>query len=153
ARGRPREVVTPGPAPEPLRSRYRDAAYSTRAEPASRDVLAPLGDASAPGAGDVLARRAASLAYDYAQATQPNATLPISRLAFYQASDYLVLDDATRANLELYETLIGRQRRGSLLGLIDQTESAPGGRLLRSWLGFPLRDVAEIRRRQDAVEL
>jgi DNA mismatch repair protein MutS len=49
------------------------------------------------------------------------------------------------------ETLIGRQRKGSLLDVIDETMTAPGGRLLRRWLLYPLTDVAQIRRRQDAV--
>ncbi len=63
----------------------------------------------------------------------------------------VVLDEAAIANLELTETLIGKRKQGSLLEVIDATVTAPGGRLLRRWLTFPLRDVARIRRRQDAV--
>ena len=66
-------------------------------------------------------------------------------------SDAVVLDEAAIAHLELTETLIGRRRAGSLLDVIDQTVTAPGGRLLRRWLLYPLVDVAQIRRRQDAV--
>jgi DNA mismatch repair protein MutS len=53
--------------------------------------------------------------------------------------------------LELVETLIGRRREGSLLDVIDQTVTAPGARLLRRWMLYPLVDVAQIRRRQDGV--
>ena len=87
----------------------------------------------------------------YARATQPTGTLPITRLVAYQAGDAVVLDEAAIANLELTETLMGRRTVGSLLDVIDQTVTAPGGRLLRRWLLYPLVDVAAIRRRQDAV--
>jgi DNA mismatch repair protein MutS len=50
------------------------------------------------------------------------------------------------------QTIVGARKQGSLLGVLDDTCTAPGGRLLRRWLLFPLTDVAQIRRRQDAVE-
>src|SRR6185295_2321308 len=77
--------------------------------------------------------------------------LPVVRLQLYRPSDAVVLDEAAIANLELTETLIGRRKQGSLLDVIDDTATAPGGRLLRRWLLYPLVDVAQIRRRQDAV--
>ncbi len=98
-----------------------------------------------------LAIRAAAAVVAYARATQPTGTLPIARLHLYEQGDSVVLDEAAVANLELVETLIGRHTRGSLLDVIDETATAPGGRLLRRWLLYPLVDVAHIRRRQDAV--
>ena len=62
----------------------------------------------------------------------------------YRPSDAVVLDEAAIANLELTETLIGTRKQGSLLDVIDETATAPGGRLLRRWLLYPLR-----RRRAD----
>jgi len=61
------------------------------------------------------------------------------------------LDLTARRNLELTETLRGKEKRGSLLWVLDRTRTAMGHRLIRSWLERPLRAPADIRRRQDAV--
>jgi len=98
-----------------------------------------------------LAIRAAAAVVAYARSTQPTGVLPIARLQLYQPGDSVVLDEAAIANLELVETLIGRNKQGSLLDVIDATATAPGGRLLRRWMLYPLIDVEKIRRRQDAV--
>jgi len=98
-----------------------------------------------------LAIRAAAAVVAYARSTQPTGVLPIARLQLYQPGDSVVLDEAAIANLELVETLIGRHKQGSLLDVIDATATAPGGRLLRRWMLYPLVDVEKIRRRQDAV--
>ncbi len=98
-----------------------------------------------------LALRAAAAVVAYARATQPIGSLPITELKFYEPDDAVVLDETAIANLELTETLIGRRREGSLLNVIDETVTAPGARLLRRWMLYPLVDVAQIRRRQDAV--
>jgi DNA mismatch repair protein MutS len=111
-----------------------------------------LGDAlsevpQAPAA--VLA--AAAMVLGYARTTQPAGVLPLARLDVYAAGDSLVLDEAAIANLELVQTLHGAQKQGSLLSVIDETATAPGGRLLRRWLLYPLVDAAQIDRRQQAV--
>ncbi|CAN5726219.1 DNA mismatch repair protein MutS [soil metagenome] len=98
-----------------------------------------------------LAIRAAAAVVAYARSTQPIGVLPIARLQLYQPGESVVLDEAAIANLELTETLIGKHKQGSLLDVIDETATAPGGRLVRRWLLYPLVDVAQIRRRQDAV--
>jgi len=98
-----------------------------------------------------LAARAAAFVVAYARSTQPTGALPIARLRLYAPGDTVVLDEAAIANLELVETLIGKHKQGSLLEVIDETATAPGGRMLRRWLLYPLVDVAAIRRRQDAV--
>ncbi|MEO7734493.1 MAG: DNA mismatch repair protein MutS, partial [Kofleriaceae bacterium] len=112
-----------------------------------------LGPILPPKSGDdhELAIRAAATVVAYARATQPTGALPVVRLQLYQPSDSVVLDEAAIANLELTETLIGRRKEGSLLDVIDDTATAPGGRLIRRWLLYPLIDVPQIRRRQDAV--
>jgi DNA mismatch repair protein MutS len=98
-----------------------------------------------------LAVRAAATVLAYARATQPTGTLPVTRVLGYEPGDAVVLDETAIANLELTETLIGKKKQGALLDVIDQTVTAPGGRMLRRWLLYPLIDVAQIRRRQDAV--
>ncbi|TYO99701.1 DNA mismatch repair protein MutS [Geothermobacter ehrlichii] len=75
----------------------------------------------------------------------------IERLATYQAHEYMVLDEATRRNLELTATLYDGQRRGSLLGVLDRTMTAMGGRKLKKWISQPLLDIDRIRRRQEAI--
>ncbi len=98
-----------------------------------------------------LAARAAAGVVGYARSTQPSGSLPISQLRLYRPGESVVLDEAAIANLELVETLIGKRKDGSLLHVIDRTATAPGGRMLRRWLLYPLVEIAAIRRRQDAV--
>jgi DNA mismatch repair protein MutS len=135
----------------PIRARYR-VPWNAAAIPDDAGARDALGAIAPHGAGDrPLAVRAAAAAIAYARATQPTGTLPVVRLQLYEPSDSVVLDEAAIANLELTETLIGKRKQGSLLDVIDETATAPGGRLLRRWLLYPLVDVAQIRRRQDAV--
>ena len=156
ARIAPREILC---APELLaqasrlaavRARYK-CAWNAAAIPDVAAAAQTLG-ALAPGTADrPLAARAAAAVVAYARTTQPTGVLPIVRLQLYAPGDSVVLDEAAIANLELVETLIGRKREGSLLDVIDDTATAPGSRLLRRWLLYPLVDVEPIRRRQDAV--
>lgn len=74
-------------------------------------------------------------------------TLRVSR-----PGGHLVLDEATRRNLELVRPLQGSGRKGTLLGLLDRTATAMGGRLIREWIAWPLADLPEIQARLDAVE-
>jgi DNA mismatch repair protein MutS len=95
--------------------------------------------------------RAAACALHYAQNSQPGAELDVQRIAPYDPSHQLQLDDAAVRNLELVYTLSG-ERKGSLLHLLDLTKTAMGARLLRSRLLAPLTEIARIRRRHDHVE-
>jgi DNA mismatch repair protein MutS len=148
-----------GAALAPLCARFRAVAFSSVELPDEAAARARLDEAVAGGPPELrepgLARavRAAAAVVDYARATQPAGALPLVRLAVYRPGETLVLDEACKTNLELTETIVGRKKHGSLLGVLDDTATAPGGRLLRRWLLFPLTDVAQIRRRQDAVEL
>ncbi len=76
----------------------------------------------------------------------------IRQLKRYLAGEYMQLDLATRRNLELTETLRSREKKGTLLWVLDRTKTAMGGRLLRSWLEKPLLNVPQITRRLGAVE-
>ena len=102
-----------------------------------------------------LALVAAARCVALAQECEPGRKLPLSRLVPYELGDTLVLDDAAQRHLELVRTMDGESGRGtgSLLAQIDLTRTAPGARLLRRRLLSPRTDVAEIRRRLDAVEL
>ncbi|MFZ6179302.1 DNA mismatch repair protein MutS [Nannocystis pusilla] len=96
--------------------------------------------------------RAAALALAYAEDTQPGQTLLLHRLRRQAFEAHLVLDDASLRNLEVFRTLRDGQRKGSLLWAVDATRTAMGARLLRAWLGAPLRALGAIRERHDAVE-
>ena len=70
----------------------------------------------------------------------------------YLTSKYMLLDSSTRRNLELTETLREKQKRGSLLWVLDKTKTAMGARMLRAWLEQPLIEKDEIEKRLDAVD-
>ncbi|MCD2491040.1 DNA mismatch repair protein MutS [Lacrimispora sp. NSJ-141] len=84
--------------------------------------------------------------------TQKNSLGHITKLVPYQSGKYMVIDTSTRRNLELLETLREKQKRGSLLWVLDKTRTAMGARMLRSFIEQPLIEKAEITKRQDAVE-
>ncbi|MCD7835667.1 MAG: DNA mismatch repair protein MutS, partial [Lachnospiraceae bacterium] len=70
----------------------------------------------------------------------------------YLTSKYMLLDSATRRNLELTETLREKQKRGSLLWVLDRTKTAMGARMLRGFIEQPLIDKDEMEKRLDAIE-
>ncbi|NIQ95056.1 MAG: DNA mismatch repair protein MutS, partial [Desulfuromonadales bacterium] len=96
--------------------------------------------------------KAAGAALHYLKEARRGSVPHLRPLVTYHVSDYMVLDDATRRNLELTGTMYDRSRKGSLLGVLDRTVTAMGGRLLRQWINQPLVDVERIRQRLAAVE-
>jgi len=95
--------------------------------------------------------RAASAILAYLAANAADSSKLLRDLEPYAVSHYLVLDDATRLNLELIVNYQG-DRKGSLLALLDRTTTALGARRLRQWLLYPLRDERAIGERYDGVE-
>ena len=75
----------------------------------------------------------------------------IKKLNLYNDGQYMELDINTRRNLELTEAMRTKDKKGSLLWVLDKTKTAPGARLLRKWVEHPLLNVREIARRQNAV--
>ncbi len=69
----------------------------------------------------------------------------------YCVGDYMILDVATKRNLELTRTVMGEQKKGSLLGLLDETMTPMGGRRLRAWVNYPLLGMPQIRARLEGV--
>ncbi|MDY5219150.1 MAG: DNA mismatch repair protein MutS [Eubacteriales bacterium] len=88
----------------------------------------------------------------YLTDTQKNALAHILKATRYESSRYMALDKVALRNLELTETSRTKSRRGSLLWILDETQTSMGSRLLRSWIERPLYDRAEIERRLDAVQ-
>ncbi len=101
--------------------------------------------------GHPLAIRAAGGILQYLRETQPAALRLLNGLSLYTLKEFMVLDANTRRNLELTETLRDGKVKGSLLGVLDQTITPMGARLLRQWVSKPLLDVDSIRGRQDNV--
>ncbi|HEY44428.1 MAG TPA: DNA mismatch repair protein MutS [Anaerolineae bacterium] len=99
-----------------------------------------------------LASRAAGAIVDYLKQTQQAALQLLTGLSTYSLDEFMVLDAATRRNLELTETLRTGEVRGSLLGVLDSSVSPMGKRMLRQWIGKPLLDLERIRCRQDQIE-
>ena len=87
----------------------------------------------------------------YLQETQKNMLEHIRTPRFSESGKIMLLDSGTRRNLELTESLRGKWKKGTLLGLLDKTATAMGGRLLRSWIEQPMLDRTEIMRRHDAL--
>ena len=94
---------------------------------------------------------AAGALLKYLYETQKNDLNNISVIHPYSTGKYMIIDSSTRRNLELVETLREKQKRGSLLWVLDKTKTAMGARLLRSYVEQPLIDKAEIEKRQDAI--
>ncbi|HTY21270.1 MAG TPA: DNA mismatch repair protein MutS [Geobacteraceae bacterium] len=95
---------------------------------------------------------AAGAILHYLGETQMGKAPHVRSITPYRTREFLVLDEATRRNLELIATLADGRRKGSLLGLMDRTATAMGGRKLRHWISYPLVSVDAILERQDAVE-
>ena len=83
---------------------------------------------------------------------QKNDLAHIRELQYYTSGKFMELDLDARRNLELTETMRAKEKKGSLLWVLDKTQTAMGGRMIRSWLEKPLLDITEIGRRQAAVE-
>ncbi len=94
---------------------------------------------------------AAAAALVYARDTQRSDLGHVRALALRDASDALLLDPTTLANLEVLRSLRDGGRRGTLLAVLDRTLTPAGGRLIKEWLRRPLRDAPAIRARHDAV--
>jgi DNA mismatch repair protein MutS len=99
-----------------------------------------------------LAARAAGAILQYLRETQPASLGLLVRLSTYSTSEFMILDAATRRNLELTETLRSGEVRGSLLGVLDKTVTPMGKRLVQQWVNRPLLDLPAIAARQDGVE-
>ncbi len=109
-------------------------------------------DALDPNAVPAEVIRAAGALLDYVLETQMTDVANISKINFYEEGQYLELDVSTRRNLELTESMRSREKRGTLLWVLDRTRTAMGARLLRKWIEQPLLNANHIVRRQKAVE-
>ncbi|MHB1119660.1 MAG: DNA mismatch repair protein MutS [Bellilinea sp.] len=101
--------------------------------------------------GKPLAIRAAGAILQYLQENQKDSLKLLTSLATYTQDDFMVLDAATRRNLELTETIRLGETEGSLLSVLDHTVTAMGKRQMRQWVSKPLLNLDAIRDRQACV--
>lgn len=95
---------------------------------------------------------AAGALFQYLYETQKNNMEQMTSITPYFSDRFMLLDSSTRRNLELVETLREKQKKGSLLGVLDRTKTAVGARMLRSIIEQPLINKEEIEKRLTAVE-
>ncbi len=125
-----------------------------REETASRTLKEhfEVGSLDSFGCGGLsLATRAAGALVAYLQQTQKTVLARLSSLTTYSTHRYMALDSQTRRNLELSENWRSGSRKLSLFGVLDNTLTAMGGRMLHRWLNQPLLDLNRILARQEAV--
>jgi len=104
------------------------------------------------GAGlDPFCTRAVGALLRYLDETQKRALSHISRIETYSLETYMIIDAASRRNLEITETIKNRTRQGSLIEVADRTLTPSGARMLKSWLAQPLLNITEIEARHEAV--
>ena len=96
--------------------------------------------------------QAAGLLLNYLKETQKNDLPHLQKLASYSTQEFMALDEATIRNLELVYNLRDGSKQGSLLGILDHTLTAMGGRLLRQWILKPLLKIVPIQNRLETVE-
>ena len=82
---------------------------------------------------------------------QNNAIAHLGGIKFYREKEFLRMDAVTVRNLEITETMHSRDKKNSLLGILDRTRTSMGARLLRKWLEMPLLNKELIEQRWDAV--
>jgi DNA mismatch repair protein MutS len=118
---------------------------------ASDHITALIDDLIPPWLTDET-RPAAIAALRYVCETQKTDIQHIKPFTPYRVEDYLILDEATQRNIELFTSLAGRGgKKGTLLAMVDETLTAMGGRRIREWLLYPLIQCAAIERRLGAV--
>ncbi len=96
--------------------------------------------------------RAAGALVQYLQTTQRGSLPHLTGLRTYDTGEFMTLDEATRRNLELTQTIRTGAKKGSLLDVLDATRTPMGARLLRKWLHQPLLDLAKLEARLDGVQ-
>ena len=132
---------------------YNDWAFSRRnAEKKIKDHFKVAGLEGLGLSERPLCVRASGALLQYIADTQRVDLKHINKLDIYYREEHMVLDSWTRRNLEISETLRTKEKKGTLLWVLDNTQTAMGGRLLKKWLEQPLVDCEKIKKRLDAVE-
>jgi len=95
---------------------------------------------------------AAGTILKYVKETQKSGLKQINKISRYNSEDFLQLDPSTKRNLEIIFTMQDGVREGSLISILDKTETAMGGRMLKKWITAPLRNGKQILQRQECIK-
>jgi DNA mismatch repair protein MutS len=120
-------------------SKFDNVSFSNEMEKNSIPQKAPL------------AAQAIGMVLHYAEENQKKPLSHIRPLSFYQVQDFMVIDDATKRNLELTQSLFEHGKKGSLFWILDETITLMGSRTLKQWLNYPLMDVQKIQNRLEGI--
>jgi DNA mismatch repair protein MutS len=161
AKNRPREALIPESLNQDailadLKREFPDMLVNT--VPDSFYQNAAVSDAQADFMGELIPssvgdelRSAARAVLHYVDETQNTDVGHIKPFSLYRLTDYLILDETTQRNLELFAAGGGRGTKGTFLAVLDETITAMGGRRIKEWLAYPLVNAGEIERRLEAV--
>ena len=162
----PREILLPASLQEsPLASKIREILPRVFFSPQEEALFEPkrgeellceaFGLAELAGLGFARVGEAVGCAaalWTYVQETQKTQLQHLTPPRFYHLSQFLIIDEATKRNLELLRNNLDGSRQGSLLWVLDRTVTSMGGRLLKEWLLYPLREAEAIGERLRSVE-
>lgn len=95
---------------------------------------------------------AAGAILSYIQETQKGNLAHINKITHYDVGDYIMLDNSTKRNLEIVSSLSEGGREGTLVSILDRTETAMGARLLKNWITRPLKKLDQVNKRLECVE-
>lgn len=95
---------------------------------------------------------AAGCVMNYLNETQKNNLPHVKKIYLYDFADYIILDPSTKRNLEITSSISEGGREGTLISILDRTETAMGGRLMKKWISRPLKNSEQIKRRLEAVK-
>ncbi len=95
---------------------------------------------------------ASGVILSYIQETQKGNLQHINKISYYDTSDYIILDNSTKRNLEITSSISEGGREGTLISILDRTETAMGARLIKSWIYRPLKKLEQINKRLECVE-
>ena len=98
-----------------------------------------------------LAAQAVRMVLHYAEENQKKPLSHIRPISFYQVQDFMIVDEMTKRNLELTQSIFEQGKRDSLFWVLDETMTLMGSRTLKQWLNYPLMDIKEIERRLEGV--
>jgi DNA mismatch repair protein MutS len=88
---------------------------------------------------------------NYINETQKGNLAHLNKISYYATSDYIILDNSTKRNLEIISSMNEAGREGTLISILDRTQTAMGARLLKNWISRPLKKLSQIHKRQECV--
>lgn len=94
---------------------------------------------------------AAGAILNYIQETQKHSLSHINKISYHDTGDYVILDRATKRNLEIISSISEGNREGTLISILDKTETAMGARLLKNWISRPMKKIETINKRLECV--